>query len=768
MLAAVQGLRLVPRHWESIEAGQKPAIRNELLQAIVREQDAKCRHGQSRVIAAIATLDFEKNEWADLLTNIFQLTISDNVAHREVGSYIIFSLLEANPTYFEDHLARLFELFSKTIRDPESRDVRVNTMMSISSVLMLVDTDEEDSQNLNTIQEFIPPMVEVLKDAVENGDDERIQQCFEVFQSFLAYESALISKYFKELVLFIVELASNTNAEDEVRAQALAFLAQCVRYRRMKIQGIQDLGALLMKKALAILSELDDDDEDDETSPARSALALIDQLASDLPPRQVINPLLDEFPAYASSTLPGQRKACILALGNCAEGAPDFVSSQVPTLMPQILRLLQDPIRSVRLAALQGLMRLGEDLTDSMTAHHDTIMTALVMNLDDASTNNDDSKNAEIIRAVCGDIDSMAEGLSSEIMNKYGDTLIKRIGGFLSHQDPKVRAAACGALGAIASSIKSTFIPYLKDTMHAMSPWLTVESGEDELALRAAVCDSMGRIAHGVGAQEFGSYVMPLLQASENALNLGNPNLRETTFILWGQLARVYEGDLGEFLGGIFQGLFASLELDEEDVELDLSEAEQGLVDQEILLAGKKLKVKAAGGDDDDDEDAMDDEDDDDDFEDLIGVSAAALEKEIALEILGDVIYAAKDKSEPYIRKALELVTPFAAHSYEGCRKTAIGTLWRIYACVSETMEKQAGQKWEPGLPLKVGPNAQIAELGEIVTTATLQLWQDESDRSVLNPLVPHPFIPMMITSRYTQLTQTQNAVAENTYNLLI
>ena len=74
MLAAVQGLRLVPKHWEKIDATQKAAVRNELLQAIVREQDSKCRHGVSRVIAAIATLDFENSEWTDLLPNVLQLT----------------------------------------------------------------------------------------------------------------------------------------------------------------------------------------------------------------------------------------------------------------------------------------------------------------------------------------------------------------------------------------------------------------------------------------------------------------------------------------------------------------------------------------------------------------------------------------------------------------------------------------------------------------------------------------------------------------------
>ncbi|KAI1326767.1 importin beta-4 [Xylariaceae sp. FL0255] len=733
MLAAVQALRLVPKHWQKIDASQKPQVRTQLLQTIVSEQDSKCRHGQSRVIAAIATLDFESNEWADLLPNVQQLATSDNVAHREVGSYIIYSLLEANPTYFEGHLASLFELFAKTIRDAQSRDVRVNTMLSISSALMLIDVDEDET-SLNAVQDFIPAMVDVLKDAVQNEDDERIQQAFEVFQSFLAYESALISRYFKDLVQFMLELAANKDADDDVRTQALAFLAQCVRYRRMKIQGIQDMGTQLMKKSLEILAELDDDDEDDDNTPARSALALIDQLSTDLPPRQVIVPLLDEFPKYASAPSPGHRRAGILALGNCAEGAPEFVSTQIGSLMPAVLQLLQDPERSVRYSALVSLIHLGEDLADSMSAHHDAIMTALILNLDAANSDQADKKNVEIIRSVCGAMESLAEGLETAILAKYGETMIHRVGNFLTHPDFTVKASAAGALGAIASSVKADFIPYLKETMEAMSTYIMAESGEDELALRSAVCDAMGRIAVGVGAQEFSPYVMPLLVSSEKALHLENSRLRETTFILWSQLATVYDGELGNSLDGIFKGLFESLEMEEEDIDFDLSEDQEGLVDQEIIVAGKKTKLKVAANDDDED-DMDDDDDDEDDWDDLVGVSAQALEKEIALEVLGDVIYASKEKGTAYIEKAVELVTPFAEHSYEGCRKTAIGTLWRTYACVWEVMEKSSGRKWEAGLPLKFEPNPNIAKLGEIVTTATMHIWQDEADRDVVTEI---------------------------------
>ncbi|ORY61794.1 armadillo-type protein [Pseudomassariella vexata] len=729
-LSAVQSLRLVPKHWAKINGDQKTAIRNEIVQAVIREQHALVRHALSRVIAAVAALDFEDEEWADLLPVVFQLTTSDNVAHREVGSYIIFALLEANPTYFSEHLPKLFELFVKTIKDPQSRDVRLNTMLSISCVLLLIDA-EEDEASAATIQEFVPAMVDVLKDFVENHDEDRTRQAFEVFQAFLGYESSLLARYFRDLLQFMLDLAANKNADEEVRSQALAFLTQCVRYRRMKIQGIPDMASQLTKKAMMILGELEDDDDDDDITPARSALELIDQMSTDLPPRQVVVPLLDDFPKYASSENAGFRRAAVMSLGVCAEGAPDFVSTQIQSLMPTVIQLLNDSNRSVRHDALVSLMRMGEDLAETMKANHEPIMTALVKNLEAASEDQNDEKNIEIIRSVCGSIDTMSEGFGSEVMNKYAEGLISRVGRLLNHPDVKVKSAAAGALGAVALSIESAFKPYLKDTMEAMSSYVMAESGEDELSLRSSVCDAMGRIAVGVGAEDFQPYVMPLLTASEKALDLGNARLRETTFILWSQLARVYDGDLGAAMEGIFKGLFDSLELEEEDTELP--EDIEGLIDGDMVTGGKKMKIKAS--DEGEDEDEMDDDDDDSDWDDIVGVSAAAMEKEVAIEVLGDVITHAKEKSAPYLERAVELITPMAEHTYEGCRKAAVSTLWRTYACVWQIMEQHTGVKWEAGLPLKFEPAANVVKLGEVVANATHQMWSDESDRDVVTEI---------------------------------
>jgi len=735
--AAIQAARLAVKHWEKIPKEQKPAVRQHLVQATMNEQTPRARHANARLVAAVAAIDLEDGEWPDLIPALFTLSSSTELGQREVGSYIIFSLLEENPTAFADEIPKLLELFGHTLRDPQSADVRINSMMSIGAMLLMFEP-LEDEEAVTALQTLIPPMVDVLKDAVQSGDDEKTGQAFEVFQQFLAYESALLGKYLKDLVQFMIDLAANKNAEDDVRAQALAFLAQTVRYRRMKIQGMKDMGQELTQKSLLILTEIDDDEDEDEMGPARSALALLDQLANDLPPRQVIVPLLEALPKFATSTEPGYRKAGILALGTVVEGAPDFIASQVTTIMPLAINLLNDPDVGVRHTALIGLARLADDIAEELSAFNEPIMAALVNNLQAAMTSTPDSKlakkNIEIIRSVCGALDAMSEGLDREFMKQNAGELIGNIGALITHEDFKVKVAASGAIGAIAECLGEDFQPYFEPTMHALGAYLTIKDSEDELSLRSGVCDSVGRIATAVGAQSFQPFVVDLMRSSEEALQLDNSRLKESSFILWSSLAKVYEKEFAPFLPGVFNGLFESLKLEEEEIKLTLSEEEKGIVgtDNEVITAGKKLKIKNA---EDEDEDWMDDEDDDE-YEDF-GVSVAALEKEVALEILGDVITYACGAQEiaEYLEKAVESISPLAEHSYEGCRKAAIATLWRSYARVWQLMEQETGTSWEPGLPLKQSPSVTLVKLGEIVCKASLALWHEEADRSVVTEI---------------------------------
>lgn len=68
---------------------------------------------------------------------------------------------------------------TQTQGDPESAEVRINTMLALSRLAIALDT-EEDKQSLKMLQDAIPHMVAVLKQAIDEGDEDRTTQCFEV------------------------------------------------------------------------------------------------------------------------------------------------------------------------------------------------------------------------------------------------------------------------------------------------------------------------------------------------------------------------------------------------------------------------------------------------------------------------------------------------------------------------------------------------------------------------------------------------------------
>ncbi|KAH7161717.1 armadillo-type protein [Dactylonectria macrodidyma] len=734
-LASVQALRLVPKYWEKTPADQRQLGRTHLLDGALKESSGAVRHSLARLVAGIVSSDMENGEGEDFLKQLLPLNNSDNVVAREVGSFLLYAILEEDPTHFSDHTHQLLELFQARIEDPQSKEVRINIVRGIGAILMIVEP-EEDPQALKAMQSFVPSLVNILKATVEAEDEESYKIVFEVFHSFIAYDSSLLALHLRDLLQFMIDLAVNTAAEDDARSQALAFLIQCVRYRRMKIQAMKDMAAQLMVKAMQIVTELDSDDEED-MSPARTAISLIDTLANEMPPRQAILPLLEQFPSFATHQNPQFRMAAMLALGNAAEGAPDFISTQLQPILPTIINLLCDTETQVRHASLVGLIHLAEEMADEMASHHEQIISAVLKNLEAASTAGSDKKNVSIIRCACGALDTFGDGIDTKIMAQYGPNLIGPMVRLLDHEDFGVKAAAASAIGAIASSMESGFEPFFKDVMTSLGKFVGLKENDEAMDLRSSTCDSLGRIATAVGPEAFQPYVMDLMTASEEALHLDNPRLKETSFILWSNLSKVYHEQFDHFLPGVFKGLFDSLELEDEEIVIPGIDASQ-LGDGAIVVGGKRVTVKTPNAEDAaDGEDDWDDMEDIDDMEDFGAVTAVALEQEIALDVLGDVISNSCNGAnlETYVEQTIQKVSPFAEHTYEGCRKTAISTLWRTYARVFQVWEEGAGVKWEPGMPPKHTPPASLITMGQALQKATMAIWADDSERSVVTDI---------------------------------
>lgn len=735
-LAATQARSLVPRHWSSVPDGHKAEIRTHILQSTLNEQTSIVRHAAARVISAIAKIDLEDGEWADLPALMQRAATSNSPQEREVSTYILFAILESMGDSFMHRFHQLFALFSTTIHDSQSVEVRINTMLALSKMGMLLDADH-DEESLEAFQKALPSMVEILKQAIEAGDEDRTTQGFEVFQTLLECDPRLLTIHFRDLVQFMIQLASEKNLEKEPRSQALNFLINCVMYRKLKFQGLR-VGEQLTEKAMEILAESPhDSDDDDGFSLKLLVLSLLSIMASSLPPSQIIVPLLRIFKSYSTSPEVRRRQAGIGALGSCVEGAPEFLDTQLKELNPVILQLLDDPDIKVRESASNGTKLLADHLSETMGKEHQKYISVLIKDLNRAveGLEGSDAKvNMEIVVNCCTSIDSLVDGLEPDDIKQYLSGMVPHLSRLFSHPEVKIKSAAIGAVGSIAECAKDGFLPYFEQTMHSLSEFVHIKENDDELDLRSMTIDAMGNMAAAVGPEPFKRYVQPLMESTEEGLHLDNTRLKETVYMFWGTLAKVYGTDFKPFLSGVVQALFKCLEEEDEAVDVELGEEAADLVGKEVMIGGKKVKVVEPNGlkdlDSFDDMNDMDDDDDDDDsdWDDLAGISSIMEEQEVALEAMADLMSHTKGEYLPYLAKSIEMILPMVDNSYEAVRRAAIGTLYRAYASLWQLQDKPL-QKWQPGLPLQVHPSDDVMKFGALVMKTTLGMWDEEDDR---------------------------------------
>ena len=749
-------------------AAQKSQFRQQLLHCTLQEEERLVRHAASRVITAVAEIDLENGEWQDFIDVLLRAANNSNVRQREVGTYLLFTSLESIVDALMHRFQDILTTFSKTIRniclhytkertdtlpgDPESAEVRITTMLAMGRLAMALDT-VHDKPSLQLLQEAIPQMVAVLKQAVNEGDEVRTAQAFETFQILLGCNSSVLNRYFGDLVQFMINLAAQQALDEDCRTQALSFLMQCIRYRKSKMQALK-VGDQITLRCLEIACELGDASEDDEdvTTP-RAALGLLDEMAAGLPSSQVVVPLLHALGPYVSSPSSDRRQAGIMALGMCVEGAPEFISTQLKEILPQVIRLIDDSDPRVRRAAMECVMRLAEELPEDLGKEHKKLLPTVVRQMDIAMKSMrhpDDKQNMDIIKTSVTCIDVIVQGLDSEAIKPYLPELMLRLSQLVSSDIFRIKVAAISATGAVAACAKEGFRKYFKKTMESLWKYVGIkDSTEEQLNLRCYTCDAIASMALAVGPQLFQDYIDLLMEATDQALLLNHPQLKETSFLFWAMMAKIYKNEFERFLRGVTTVLFKILDTEEARLGVDLGDEAKDLAGKEITIGGRKIKISALTEDDiiaaEDVEDLDDDAaaaGSDDGWDDLNVVTALELEKETAVEVLGDILTHATQSYIPYMEKTMELVPPLLENSYSGIQIAAISTLFRAYTAFWE-LQPDSMKNDTSGLPMDPEPGPEIKKLGEIIMESTLALWEVEPDRYLRKALPNRILLPL-------------------------
>ena len=97
------------------------------------------------MISCIAKLDVPQGQWNDLLQFLYTCCQSPQSSHREVGFFVIFTLLDVVAESLTQHLHHLLQMFEQGLSDPESRDVKMTTLKALGRLAELIEPEDETS-----------------------------------------------------------------------------------------------------------------------------------------------------------------------------------------------------------------------------------------------------------------------------------------------------------------------------------------------------------------------------------------------------------------------------------------------------------------------------------------------------------------------------------------------------------------------------------------------------------------------------------------------
>ncbi|KAF8636402.1 hypothetical protein AX17_003584 [Amanita inopinata Kibby_2008] len=713
-LAAVEMRKRVGQNsgklWTILSQSEREEIKTKLPDLVLAEPNDLVRHAAARVIAAIASNEFSHSTWPQLLPYLVQTCTSNQVKHREVGIYIVFTVLEAIAEGFEDHLQDFFKIFGALLTDPESLEVRITTVRATGVLAQYIDI--EDKKDLKSIQNLLPAIFQVIGQSVESGNESGARQLFDVLETLLILEVPILGKHIPELAHFLLQCGGNRNFDNEMRILALNALNWTVQYKKSKIQSNNLAGAIL-EGLMPITTEAEPQDIDDD-APSRSALRIIDGLSTSLPPSQVFPALRNLILQYYSSPDPVNRRGAMLALGVAVEGCSEFMTPLMHEVWPLIEAGLQDPEPGVRKATCTAVGCLCEWLEDECISKHAVLFPAIMNLINDPTTQ----------RSACTALDAMLE-ISSDVIEQYLQLIMERLAGLLETAPVSVKAVVTGAIGSAAHASKERFLPYFQPTMERLQHFLVLTAEGEETELRGITMDAIGTFAEAVGKDVFRPYFPDMMKQAFQGLEMGSARLRECSFLFFGVMARVFGEEFAAYLPNVMPPLLASCKQSEHgDNAFAFAEASSAFSSGSSPVANHE-EVDENGNTVVDLGDV--------DLDKMLDVnSAIAVEKEIAADTLGTLFAATQSHFLPFVESsALELVS-LLSHYYEGIRKSATDSLLEIVRTFYDLSDHQ---NWEPGsVPQPLDPN--VKELIGHSLVPLFDMYETEDNKTVVSSLL--------------------------------
>ncbi|RMX51322.1 hypothetical protein pdam_00004673, partial [Pocillopora damicornis] len=610
--AAVLLRRRVVKQWTKLSPDVHAMLRESLLQVLLQESDSTVRNSAAQVVSVIAKHDLPANQWPKLLVFLQQHIKSEQPQQREMGMFLLSSITESANEQLRPHFTSLFQLFSSTLEDQQSKLVPFYTIRALTCLIECIGTEE-----IPLVRPLIPKVVGYINQILAI-DEDKACDAMEIFDELVESEVSIVTPHLKTLVEFCLQIASNSSYGNNLRIKALHFVSWLARIKPK----------------------------------------VLDVLALHFPPESVIPPLMELVKPALTSEDPYKRKAALIALAVLAEGCADYIRNRyLEAALQTMCRGLADQNTLVQNAALFALGQYSEYLQPDISKYSADILPLLFERL--VNTSAESGQTSPSISRTYYALETFCENLGEGILPYLPRLMEKLLVALSPSTSMQMKELAISAIGATANAAKEAMLPYFPQIVEFIKEYLSDTGSIERNILRVQAIDTLGVLARTIGASNF----MPL---ADECVQLGlrllqedrDPDLRRCTYGLFASVSTILKSSIGKYLKDIVKYMIESLQSAEGIVMHYASED-----DPSFLLEGEDLEGDEGV------------EDDDDEVTGYSVENAYLEEKEDTCNALGEISENSGKEFLPYLDESFQEVLKLIQFPHPGVRKGAVMAL---------------------------------------------------------------------------------------------
>jgi len=658
------------KHWDKLSQNDKNNIKIILLDSIGKEEESMVHSSILQVIATIAQHELcqETNQWPELLAAIHVSTQSEKPEQRQMGLQVLATVSDVAAEELAPHLTNLLTVFSRSLQE-------TNTLSGFYSVQSLTHfVPYITTEHVSAVEALLPHIVNVIKSLL-TCDEDRAIEALDIVDELIECEVSVIAPHIQHIVMFCLEITSNTELSDPLRVKSLNTIGYLIRLKKKVILKHKLVDPILVV-VFALMNAGGDEDEDDDSdaeeddsSPSVFASQTLDVMAINLPPEKIVTPVLQYVETAIVSANAEERRAALLALAVVAEGAADHIRTKyLAKFLDWVGAAIKDTSLRVRNAALFALGQMCEHLQPDIAKHREAlfpVLFSLLSGVHEQVMSHPGSPAPPGVDRVFYALEMFCEQLEEDLTPHLPPLMECILSMLKDTTPPKVQEVCLSAVSAISNACKEGISPYFNQILSYLHQYLQVQNtaheSEEGLTLQTQAIDTLGTLAKTVGSEQFAplggeSIRLGLLLVSQR----DDADLRRSIYALFASVSVVLKHEMEEFLPRIMELFLTSLKSSEE-------------ISTEKMNGSLSAPVVDLFDPTDSDEEDLNDTEADDDDEVVLAVSNAYLEeKEETCYALKEIANNVGSCFLPYLNECSGEVYGLIDHVHEDIRKAAV------------------------------------------------------------------------------------------------